>query len=90
MGSGTAAATDSTAVWRPGADGPLCDPAPLLPDPAPVRVLGTPAAGTADPGWARALYERLVVGRRFNEQGTALARQGRLAVYPSSTGQEAC
>ncbi|CAL9354279.1 thiamine pyrophosphate-dependent enzyme [Streptomyces sp. Tu 3180] len=78
------------AVWRPGADGPLRDPAPLLPDPAPVRVLGTPAADAVDPGWARTLHQRLVVGRRFNEQATALARQGRLAVYPSSTGQEAC
>lgn len=29
-------------------------------------------------------------GRRYNAQATALTRQGRLAVYPSSTGQEAC
>ncbi len=29
-------------------------------------------------------------GRRFNRQATALTQQGRLAVYPSSTGQEAC
>ncbi|WLW57595.1 thiamine pyrophosphate-dependent enzyme [Streptomyces sp. YU58] len=32
----------------------------------------------------------MVVGRRFDEQATALARQGRLAVHPSSLGQEAC
>ncbi|WP_239157679.1 thiamine pyrophosphate-dependent dehydrogenase E1 component subunit alpha [Streptomyces sp. SID13726] len=32
----------------------------------------------------------MVVGRRFDQQATALARQGRLAVYPSSLGQEAC
>lgn len=29
-------------------------------------------------------------GRRYNVQATALTKQGRLAVYPSSTGQEAC
>lgn len=57
---------------------------------APVRVLGTPAAAGADPVLVRDLYRRLVVGRRFNEQATALTRQGRLAVYPSTTGQEAC
>ncbi|GAA4696877.1 pyruvate dehydrogenase E1 component alpha subunit [Promicromonospora umidemergens] len=32
----------------------------------------------------------MVVARRFNEQASALVRQGRLAVYPSSYGQEAC
>ena len=37
-----------------------------------------------------AAYRRMVVGRRFDEQATALARQGRLAVHPSSLGQEAC
>ncbi|GAA3952521.1 thiamine pyrophosphate-dependent enzyme [Streptomyces marokkonensis] len=78
------------AAWRPGAAGPLRDPAPLLPDTAPVRVIGTPAAAGADPETARLLHRSLVRGRRFNEQATALARQGRLAVYPSSTGQEAC
>ena len=35
-------------------------------------------------------YERLVTGRRINDQNAALVRQGRLAVYPSSHGQEAC
>ncbi|MGO4383164.1 thiamine pyrophosphate-dependent enzyme [Specibacter sp. RAF43] len=35
-------------------------------------------------------YERLVVGRRINDQAGALVRQGRMAVYPSSYGQEAC
>ncbi|MFL6140727.1 MAG: thiamine pyrophosphate-dependent enzyme [Labedaea sp.] len=35
-------------------------------------------------------YRSLVIGRRFNEQAGALVRQGQLAVYPSSTGQEAC
>ncbi|OXS79898.1 thiamine pyrophosphate-dependent dehydrogenase E1 component subunit alpha [Kocuria marina] len=35
-------------------------------------------------------YEKLVVGRRINDQNMALVRQGRMAVYPSSHGQEAC
>ena len=43
-------------------------------------------AGAAAPGATGAM----VVGRRFNAQATALTKQGRLAVYPSSTGQEAC
>ncbi|GAA1852031.1 thiamine pyrophosphate-dependent dehydrogenase E1 component subunit alpha [Myceligenerans crystallogenes] len=32
----------------------------------------------------------MTVARRFNDQAYALVRQGRLAVYPSSHGQEAC
>jgi len=36
------------------------------------------------------VYRRMVLGRRFDVQATALARQGRLAVYPSSRGQDAC
>ncbi|ALX66532.1 pyruvate dehydrogenase (acetyl-transferring) E1 component subunit alpha [Microbacterium sp. XT11] len=35
-------------------------------------------------------YRALVEGRRINDQASALVRQGRLAVYPSSHGQEAC
>ena len=35
-------------------------------------------------------YRALVLARRLNEQAGALVRQGRLAVYPSSRGQEAC
>ncbi|MFJ4167928.1 pyruvate dehydrogenase (acetyl-transferring) E1 component subunit alpha [Paenarthrobacter sp. NPDC089714] len=44
------------------------------------------------PGDAELLkaYERLVIGRRVNDQNSALVRQGRMAVYPSSHGQEAC
>jgi len=37
-----------------------------------------------------AAYSAMVIGRRFDIQATALARQGRLAVYPPSRGQEAC
>ena len=38
----------------------------------------------------KAAFEGLVSGRRINDQANALVRQGRLAVYPSSHGQEAC
>ncbi|MBB0232047.1 pyruvate dehydrogenase (acetyl-transferring) E1 component subunit alpha, partial [Streptomyces calidiresistens] len=73
-----------------------------LPEASPHRVLtgDTPAGSTPSDGakprdavdadlW-RLLHRRLVVGRRYNTAATALTRQGRLAVYPSSTGQEAC
>ncbi|MFD4660796.1 thiamine pyrophosphate-dependent dehydrogenase E1 component subunit alpha [Kitasatospora sp. NPDC058444] len=76
--------------WLPGATAPRTDPAPLLPDPTPVRALGTPALEKYDPALLRELYRRLVVGRRYNQQATTLTKQGRLAVYPASTGQEAC
>ncbi|MFF0295498.1 pyruvate dehydrogenase (acetyl-transferring) E1 component subunit alpha [Kitasatospora sp. NPDC004614] len=76
--------------WLPGATAPRTDPAPLLPDDEPLRVLGTPAADKADPDLLRELYRRLVAGRRYNQQATTLTKQGRLAVYPASTGQEAC
>jgi pyruvate dehydrogenase E1 component alpha subunit len=69
---------------------PRTDPTPLLPDTTPYRVLGTEAAAKADPALLRRLYAELVRGRRYNAQATALTKQGRLAVYPSSTGQEAC
>ncbi|MEU5778484.1 pyruvate dehydrogenase (acetyl-transferring) E1 component subunit alpha [Streptomyces venezuelae] len=69
---------------------PRTDPAPLLPDAQPYRVLGTGAADKVDPELLRRLYAELVRGRRYNTQATALTKQGRLAVYPSSTGQEAC
>jgi 2-oxoisovalerate dehydrogenase E1 component subunit alpha len=35
-------------------------------------------------------YTMMVVGRRLDAQCTALTKQGRLAVYPSARGQEAC
>ncbi|WP_328720529.1 pyruvate dehydrogenase (acetyl-transferring) E1 component subunit alpha [Streptomyces sp. NBC_00247] len=72
-------------AWKP-----LTDPAPLLPDPEPYRVLGTDAVAGVDPRLLSRLYTELVRGRRYNAQATALTKQGRLAVYPSSTGQEAC
>ncbi|PQP19221.1 pyruvate dehydrogenase (acetyl-transferring) E1 component subunit alpha [Rhodococcus opacus] len=36
------------------------------------------------------MYRNMVLGKRFDQQATALTKQGRLAVYPSSRGQEAC
>ena len=36
------------------------------------------------------MYRTMVAGRRFDQQATALTKQGRLAVYPSARGQEAC
>ncbi|MFC9676160.1 pyruvate dehydrogenase (acetyl-transferring) E1 component subunit alpha [Streptomyces sp. NPDC056949] len=69
---------------------PRTDPEPLLPDAEPFRVLGTDAAAKADARLLHQLYAEVVRGRRYNAQATALTKQGRLAVYPSSTGQEAC
>lgn len=48
------------------------------------------AAALPDPDVLRELYRRMTIGRRFDAQATALTKQGRLAVYPSSRGQEAC
>ena len=50
---------------------PRTDPAPLLPDAEPYRVLGTKAADRADTELLRTLYARLVRGRRYNAQATA-------------------
>jgi pyruvate dehydrogenase E1 component alpha subunit len=36
------------------------------------------------------LFRLMSLGRRFESQATALTKQGRLAVYPSARGQEAC
>src|SRR5580658_3853802 len=72
----------------------------LLPPAHPVTLLDP--AGRAVPGEdpdgpglpaddvLLALYRKMVLGRRFDTQATALTKQGRLAVYPSSHGQEAC
>ena len=69
----------------------------LLPSREPVRHLeadGTLVAGRELPPWGDTAllkaYAALVSARRLNEQAHALVRQGRLAVYPSSFGQEAC
>nr|WP_274998138.1 thiamine pyrophosphate-dependent dehydrogenase E1 component subunit alpha [Promicromonospora iranensis] len=69
----------------------------MLPSRTPVMLLapdGRPtAAGTAHLPPGEELLRGLagmVAARRFNDQAGALVRQGRLAVYPSSHGQEAC
>jgi pyruvate dehydrogenase E1 component alpha subunit len=70
----------------------------LLPSPTPVRFVAEDGTGVVPPpdqaepptSLLLAAYRRMVVGRRFDTQATALTRQGRLAVYPSSFGQEAC
>ncbi|MFG1921899.1 thiamine pyrophosphate-dependent enzyme [Cryptosporangium sp. NPDC048952] len=76
------------------------DPDHLLPSATPVQLIDEhgqrcesgSAVGADLPSHEALLdaYAALVVGRRFNEQAYALVRQGRLAVYPSSHGQEAC
>jgi pyruvate dehydrogenase E1 component alpha subunit len=71
----------------------------LLPRPEPVQLID--ATGRLVPGVDHGysmpsvsslveLYTAMVLGRRLDEQATALTKQGRLAVYPSSRGQEAC
>ncbi|MEU6575135.1 pyruvate dehydrogenase (acetyl-transferring) E1 component subunit alpha [Streptomyces sp. NPDC046805] len=75
-------------------------PAPhgLLPSALPVRFV-TEAGTAADAPSAytepsderlREAYRQMVLARRFDRQATTLTKQGRLAVYPSSRGQEAC
>src|SRR6478609_9839998 len=74
----------------------------LLPGDTPLRLIDQdgaddPAGSAAiaparipSPELLREGYRRLVLARRLNDQADALVRQGRLAVYPSSHGQEAC
>jgi len=54
------------------------------------RVVDDPHFPLPDTDTLLAAYRGLVEGRRINDQASALVRQGRLAVYPSSHGQEAC
>ncbi|MDT7566557.1 MAG: 2-oxoisovalerate dehydrogenase component alpha subunit [Pseudonocardiales bacterium] len=67
-----------------------------LPADALVRILdehGTPVDAAPPPPPGEQLlagYRAMVAARRLNDQASALVRQGRLAVYPSSHGQEAC
>jgi len=69
----------------------------LLPSETPLALIDPNGVRTAetgfpmpDPATLRRLYRGIVLGRRFDAQATALTKQGRLAVYPSSRGQEAC
>jgi pyruvate dehydrogenase E1 component alpha subunit len=68
----------------------------LLPRDTPVRLIDQTGESHEDEQYAfpsterlREGYGHLVLGRRINDQANALVRQGRLAVYPSSHGQEA-
>ncbi|MDI6022243.1 pyruvate dehydrogenase (acetyl-transferring) E1 component subunit alpha [Leucobacter sp. UT-8R-CII-1-4] len=68
-----------------------------LPDEHPVQLIDEHGSGKTHERYQApsnesllASYAALVNGRRINEQCNALVRQGRLAVYPSSHGQEAC
>lgn len=63
----------------------------MLPSLEPLSLIAD-ASGTEslDASVLLELYRQLVRGRRYNLQATALTKQGRLAVYPSTTGQEAC
>ncbi|MEU4606603.1 thiamine pyrophosphate-dependent enzyme [Kribbella sp. NPDC023972] len=69
----------------------------LLPSAEPVRLIDQDGVPHDHPSYRlptkKALvdgYVQLIKGRRINDQASALVRQGRLAVYPSSHGQEAC
>jgi pyruvate dehydrogenase E1 component alpha subunit len=67
---------------------PSADPLALIdPDGRPT---GTAALDLPPDQVLRDLHRQMVIGRRLDAQATALTRQGRLAVYPSSRGQEAC
>jgi 2-oxoisovalerate dehydrogenase E1 component alpha subunit len=80
--------------------GPIApaDTGGLLPSAAPLQLIdpdgqagGSPAGlPLPDPEILLALHRAMVLGRRFDAQATALTKQGRLAVYPSSRGQDAC
>lgn len=72
-------------------------PHDMLPRDTAVRLIDEDGTTLPDEAYAipaadvlLAAYRGLVEGRRINDQAGALVRQGRLAVYPSSHGQEAC
>lgn len=78
-------------------DSVIDDAAALLPRQRPVQLIDETGAVHANDEYAMpatdtlmAAYRSLIIGRRINDQCFALVRQGRLAVYPSSQGQEAC
>jgi 2-oxoisovalerate dehydrogenase E1 component alpha subunit len=69
----------------------------LLPSEQPLRLIDQDGLAVAcddvippDDATLMALHRSLLLGRRFDTQATALTKQGRLAVYPSSRGQDAC
>ena len=70
----------------------------LLPSAAPLQLIDADGRPGQNPGELTRpepeilveLHRRMVFGRRFDQQATTLTKQGRLAVYPSSHGQDAC
>ena len=78
--------------------GEATDADSLLPSPVPLQLIDQDGHASGDQGTLsvpapeilRELHRRMVLGRRFDGQATALTKQGRLAVYPSSRGQDAC
>src|SRR5688500_10354733 len=73
------------------------DPAHLLPSEEPVTLIDMSGRACEGSGYTApedaellAAFGDLITARRLNDQAYALVRQGRLAVYPSSHGQEAC
>ena len=69
---------------------PALEPVRFLPSPGhPSVKLSEDYAAPSDESLLEA-YRRMVLGRRFDTQATMLTKQGRLAVYPSSRGQDAC
>ena len=87
-------------IVLPGTDDKGGAAARLLPSGTPIRFLDDSGAAAPEPEHGAYempptdllvdAYRRMVLGRRFDAQATALTKQGRLAVYPSSHGQEAC
>ena len=74
------------------------DAGSLLPSAAPLQLIDPDGRPGENPGGLTfpgpdvllGLHRHMVLGRRFDTQATALTKQGRLAVYPSSRGQDAC
>ena len=75
----------------------MTDDLDLLPSREPVQLIDPVGRPTGLEGCALPddeslveAHQALVAARRLNDQAYAWVRQGRLAVYPSSHGQEAC
>lgn len=84
--------------WRGSEDLAMTpDAEQLLPSAVPVMLVDPEGRATGLSGFdlpdsevlVRA-FGAMIAARRLNDQAYALVRQGRLAVYPSSHGQEAC
>jgi pyruvate dehydrogenase E1 component alpha subunit len=84
----TVAHPSETAAAAPG----------LLPSATPLQLIDADGRPGGNPGGLALpapavlaeLHRRMVLGRHVDTQATALTKQGRLAVYPSSRGQDAC